>query len=552
MKVESDHEIARDSALEYYCVPGAGASTQTSQPDPLQSGETEACGRRQRFKTFWNPQDLVAQPSSRRLRGAVSTLLVVGLLAAPGLRAQTAEEFKQLKTLVEQMQKTIEAQNARIAEMEKDKAVKPTAAPVAGTNLEKTSPSIQTMEKVAAGEAVATQSPITYRGALNDQQEAASRPKDYTLDPKFQGFIPIPNTPALIKFNAKPHLDMTSDNKNAGNQNRFVPAVFPLKGATDYGGGEQFHVNANATQLRIDVRAPELGGDFRFYYQNDFFGSGSDTGDMKYRIQHLYGQLYGFKAGFTYSVWEDPDAWPDTVDYEGPNAVIFARRPVAQYTYAWNENWNTTFGVEKPDIFVDLNSGPNAGGSTLTPMPDLGFNTRFEKAGLGHVQVSALFRDLGARDALGDTHHAFGWGVNAGAGLDLSPCDSAQLLVVYGHGVGGLGNDAGFFNADAAFDAEGHFKALPYWSVAAGYTHKWNDQFRSTITYGYVNLDNTSGQDPTFYHLTHYASANIVWQLRKRLSVGLEGLYGFKEVHDGTDSGNHWRVQLGMVYSLFD
>jgi hypothetical protein len=507
-----------------------------------------------------------AGSSSSRVRGrrafnrgsakcALSGLLFAVILASP-VRAQPAEDFQKLKTMIEQMQRTIEAQNARIAELESNRTAHVTA-PVPATTprsdrLQANSPSIQTMEKVAAGEQIGHQSQVTYRGALNDQQEAASRPKDYTLDPTYQGFIPIPNTPALIKFNAKPHLDMTSDNSNAGNQNRFVPAVFPLRGAPDYGGGEQFHVNANATQLRLDVRAPELGGDFRFYYQNDFFGSGSDTGDMKYRIQHLYGQLYGFKAGFTYSVWEDPDAWPDTVDYEGPNAVIFARRPVAQYTVAWNENWNTTFGVEKPDIFVDLKSGPNAGGSTLTRVPDLGLNTRFEEKGFGHVQLSALFRDLGAKDAVGDNHHAFGWGVNVGAGLDLGPCDSAQLLAVYGHGVGGLGNDAGFFNADAAFDQAGHFEALPYWSVAAGYTHKWNDQFRSTITYGYVNLDNTSGQDPTFYHVTHYASANLVWQLRKRLSVGLEGLYGFKEVHDGTDSGNHWRVQLGMVYSLFD
>jgi hypothetical protein len=67
-----------------------------------------------------------------------------------------------------------------------------------------------------------------------------------------------------------------------------------------------------------------------------------------------------------------------------------------------------------------------------------------------------------------------------------------------------------------------------------------------------VHLSDTSGQDPTFYHITHYASANIIWQMRKRLSVGLEGLYGFKEVNDGQDSGNHFRVQLGMVYSLFD
>jgi hypothetical protein len=355
-----------------------------------------------------------------------------------------------------------------------------------------------------------------------------------------------------MKFNAKPHVDATSDNRNAGNQNRFVPAVFPLQGDPNFGGGEQFHMNANATQLRFDVRAPEMDGNFRFYYQNDFFGSGSDTGDMKYRVQHLYGQLYGFKAGFTYGVWEDPDSWPDTVDYEGPNAVIFSRRPVAQYTYAWNKNWNTTFGVEKPDIFVDLNSGPNPGTTMLTAMPDLGFNTRYEKEGLGHLQFSTMFRDIGAKDALGQDHHVFGWGVNLSANIDVTEKDYLQLLGVYGHGVGGMGNDTSFLNSDAAFKSTGELEALPYWSIATGFTHRWSDQFRSTVTYGYVNLDTSSGQVPTFYHFSHYASANLIWQLRKRLSVGLEGLYGFKEAANGVNSDDHWRIQLGMVYSLFD
>ena len=189
------------------------------------------------------------------------------MIAAPRLFAQSAEEFQQLKAMVEQMKQTIEAQNARIAEMEKKQTVS-SAAPsrdgagqtVAVTNrLEAKSPSIQLMERILAGEQVAPKSPVTYRQTLNDQQEAASRPKDYTLDPEFHGFIPIPNTPALIQFNAKPRLDMMVDNKEAGNDNRFVPAVFPLKGDPDYGGGGQFHANANGTQLRIDVRAPELG-----------------------------------------------------------------------------------------------------------------------------------------------------------------------------------------------------------------------------------------------------------------------------------------------------
>jgi hypothetical protein len=482
----------------------------------------------------------------------IKTIIVAVALVAAGsitTRAQ-ASDIDDLKAKMKAMEQTMEEMKQKIADLEKQKAQAP---PAAGTNaLQAASPSMQTMEKVAEGQSIGTQSPVTYRGALNDQQEAASRPKDFTLDPTYRGFIPIPNTPALIKFNAKPHLDMISDNMNAGNQNRFVPASFPLQGTTAYGGGEQFHMNANATQLRLDVRAPELGGDFRFYYQNDFFGSGSDTGDMKYRVQHIYGQFYGFKAGFTYGVWEDPDSWPDTVDYEGPNAVIFARRPVAQYTVAWNENWNTTFGVEKPDIYVDLNSGPNAGGNMLTPMPDLGFNTRYEKAGLGHLQFSTMFRDLGAKDDAGRVQHVFGWGVNLSAGIDLTKNDSMQLLGVYGEGVGGMGNDTSFLNSDAAFKADGSLEALPYWSAVVGFTHRWNEQFRSTVTYGYVNLDNASGQSATFYHTSQYASANIVWQLRKHLSIGLEGLYGIQDARNGMDSGNHWRVQLGMVYSLFD
>ena len=486
--------------------------------------------------------------SQTNLRLAWAAAIALSVLIAPVLRAQTTEEFKQLKALLEQMQKTIDAQNARIADLEKAKPAKPAAA-VPGVNAE-TSPSFRTVEKVAAGEQIGHQSPVTDRGALDDKQEAASRPKDFTLDPKYQGFIPIPNTPALIKFNAKPHLDVISDNANPGSKHRFAPALFPLKGDANYGGGEQANVSANATQLRLDVRAPEMNGNFRFYYQNDFFGS--DTADMRYRVQHIYGQLYGFKAGFTYGVWEDPDTWPDTVDYEGPNAVIFSRRPVAQYTYAWSDNWNTTFGLEKPDIFVDVNSGPNPGGSTLTRVPDLGFNTRFEKEGFGHLQFSTMFRDLGVKDGAGDSHHVLGWGVNLGAGIDVTKRDALQLLGVYGEGVGGMGNDASFLNSDAAFDANGNLEALAYWSAMVGFTHRWNEHFRSTVTYGYVNLDNASGQAATFYHTSHYASANLIWQLRKRLSVGLEGLYGIKEARNGVDSDDHWRVQLGMVYSLFD
>jgi hypothetical protein len=484
--------------------------------------------------------------SPRVLRLLLAAALA-GALALPAARAQSSEDFQQLKAMVEQMKQTIEAQNSRIAELEKTQSASAGALAV-----EKASPSQQTIQKVATGKPVGQTSPVANRGAMNDQQEAASRPKDFTLDSQYRGFFPIPNTAALIKINAKPHVDMTYDNMNAGNQNRFVPAVFPLEGSPNYGGDGQFHMNANASQIRVDVRAPEMEGNFRFYYQNDFFGSGSDTGYMKYRVQHLYGQLHGFKAGFTYGAWEDPDSWPDTVDYEGPNAVIFSRRPVAQYTQVVNDNWNITYGVEHPDVYVDVNSGPHAGGYQYTSLPDFAMNTRFEKAGFGHLQFSGTLRDLAARDAAGREQNVTGWGLNASAVLQLGDATTLQLLGVYGEGVGGMGNDTSFLNSDAAFNNRGDLEALPYWSMHVGLTQKWSKMVRSTFTYGYVNLDNSTGQAGTFYHASTYASANFIWQLRPKLSLGLEGLYGYMVAKNDLDSGDHYRFQVGMVYSLFD
>ena len=52
-----------------------------------------------------------------------------------------------------------------------------------------------------------------------------------------------------------------------------------------------------------------------------------------------------------------------------------------------------------------------------------------------------------------------------------------------------------------------------------------NDYLRSTVSYGYVHLDNQFSQEPDAYHQTHYASLNLVWKARKRLSIGFEALY---------------------------
>jgi hypothetical protein len=516
------------------------------------------------------------------------SLTLAFLISFAGLTSVRASEIDELKATIQSMQKSMEQMQSRITELEqenhrqrKQATASRTAPPPAAAVAPASAPTVvgesgSTQIVTIAPTAVTIEgrpSQIKDRPALDDQQEAAPRPNDLTLDPKYRGFVPIPNTPVLIKFNAKPRVDFTDDPHNTGNPDRFVTAQIPVDGDFNQGEGNQFNVNSKGSQLSLDVRAPELPGSPRFYYQNDFFGSGSGT--LNFRVRQLYGQIFNVVLGQTFSVFEDPDAWPDTVDYEGPNSAIFARRPLVRYQWQVAKNWQLNFGLEQPQSEVDTSFDPDA--QQVQHAPDGGLNVRWENSDYGHVQLGAIFRDIGVKGPIVGNQNTFGWGINlssslnlferqvksetvalapdknvvAGGQQDVKPIfDSLQTQVTYGQGLFRYFNDD-FQNNDAAFNSSGDLTAIPAFGAMIGYTHQWNEYLRSTASYGYVHLDNQFSQQPDAYHQTHYASLNLVWKARKRLSSGFEALYGHKEEKSGAD-GDAFRFQIGALYSIFD
>lgn len=491
------------------------------------------------------------------MKAAGLPIALSAVMLPASVSADEAAEIAELRASASQMQEMMKQMQAKIAELEKKQtntaavaAAAAASAPVKPRVPSSAAPEIIPPTNLA--EAMSTprykgnKSPVRHRKTMNDQQGAMSRPLDHTVDPEYRGFFAIPNTPAIIQLNAKPRIDMTYDSKNAGSKSRFIPAKFPLAGDPQAGGSGQFNTNANGTTLLADVRTPDQPGNFRFYYQNDFFGQ---EDKMEYRLNHVYGQYFGLKIGHTTSAWENGDIWPDTVDFEGPVSVIYARRAVAHYTHSYNENWNSTFGVEQPDFYVDLASGDDSA-IKQTRMPDFTFNTRWEDSKWGHVQASTILRDIGARRA-GEDQHVFGWGLNLGCNINATEKDSIQLLGVYGRGVGGMGNDTSFLSSDAGYTSEGDLEALPYWSLMGAWTHRWNEKYRSSLVLGHADLDAASGMDVDFYSHSNYGAINTIWQIRERWQMGAELLYGYKEAQSGRNSGDVFRFQVGMMYSLF-
>ena len=483
------------------------------------------------------------------MKAKILTTIPLTLALAAGAETMTPD---QLQSTVDQMQKTIQNLQEQLQELKQQQQMgaMPTNSTVLSTNQSVTiSPDTvvfsQTVTQINGHEAQ-----VTSRSTFNDQQEAAPRANDLTLDPKYRGFVPIPNTPAMIKFNAKPRVDFTSDNRNSGNADRFVTAQIPVDGQSSQGGGHQFNVNARGSSLRLDVRAPDFDGAPRFYYENDFFGSG---GGMAFRVKQLYGEYYNVTAGWTYSIFEDPDAWPDTVDFEGPNSMIFARQPTLRYLLQANEHLQFNFGVQQPASDIDTFNQTDV--TSVNHAPDGGLNMRWEDKKIGHVQLAAILRDVGANSPTLHNQDVFGWGLMGATSLNVFGKDSVQLQATYGEGYFHFANDnftySGFNGGDAAYDKNGNLKALPFFSAMAAYTHHWTESFRSTASFGWDDLDNSFSQGPLAYHKTLYASANVVYQLRKRLSIGIEGLYGKKETKSGAD-GDVFRVQMGIVWALFD
>src|SRR3954471_10912465 len=192
-----------------------------------------------------------------RTNNGPALLLLAALLPLTSVASVYGSELDDVKAAMRVMQENMAQMQKKIVELERENQKKPhtaTSKPAAH-GATTTAPANPPSYIDANGNQVVTIAPeavtieshaseVTKRDSMNDQQEAAPRPNDLTLDPKYRGFIPIPNTGVLVKFNAKPRVDFTDDPQNTGNPDRFVTAQIPVTGEFFKGGGNQFNVNS--------------------------------------------------------------------------------------------------------------------------------------------------------------------------------------------------------------------------------------------------------------------------------------------------------------------
>lgn len=467
----------------------------------------------------------------------LTAMLPVTVTAQSDPSSQGAQELrKQLDDLREQMNKL----QARLDELQGNKTpATPAAAAVAqeGT-IQTTQPLAQAPASQQVGEATATYN------EFSEDTVAAPRFDNVPLDPKYHGFFNLPGTQTLLKIGGYFKTDFIYDLKPGGNTDSFVPSSFPIPTVV---GVNNATVSIRPTRINLDFRVPTTKiGEVRFYVEADLFGTNSTTP----RLRHAYAQAANFLVGQTFSNFMDPDAFPDTLDFQGPNGMVSIRNPQLRYGFALSPSTTFYVSVEKPSSDVIFTT-PQFSAQPNAPSPDgtVRLRQEFER---GHFQVSGVFRSIAAFLPNGRTDSVTGWGVNVSGGVKTFGKDNIILAVASGHGISryiqdtsGLGIDA----EPATGPVTAHLQATPAVGVEAAYQHYWLKGLRSSAVYSYAAVNNTVLAAGTTYNHGTYTGTNLIWNPYGSLNVGAELLYGWTMEQNG-QKANDPRIQFSAKYSF--
>ena len=462
---------------------------------------------------------------------------VYGLAQSPDLN--------QLKSKLQQLEQSMQELKGQIANVEQ--AQKPPGAVTPPPSAAPTQPGQAPTVRLPV-ENYGDQTRLRQPASSND--EGAPRIENEPLDPELRGFFRLPGTSTLMKFGGFIKTDLLYDLNYAGTYyGAYVPSSFPSS-TTPH--SENATVSMRPTRFTWETRTGTLdggGSTVKSYFEFDFF-SNYDRNSI--RLRQFYGQYKNFLAGQAWSAFGDPDAFPDTLEFEGPPGIVAARNPQFRYTQPLSKSHSIGVSVEKSGTDTPFGT-PFGAPIGTSKFPDLIGFYRYENK-YGHMHAAALFRNVGGiipnTTVPNLSRHVAGMGASLSGTWGIGRTkDSLVFQGIIGKGISNYYNDNFGLGTDVGFAADGHLVATPTGSIQFGYTHGWTKMLRSTASYGYTRINNAATDPGTTYHVSNYATANLIVQPSIRYLFGLEYVYGSLERKDGFN----WiapRLQASMTYYI--
>jgi hypothetical protein len=320
----------------------------------------------------------------------------------------------------------------------------------------------------------------------------------------------------------------------------------------EFGTDGNFFFSVRQTRLGFKNYFKTPMGTLKTHFEFEMFGTGVDAGQTTIRLRHAYAELGKFGVGQYWSPFMDIDVFPNTVEYWGPNGMVFFRNVQVRYMPIQGEN-RLTIALERPGASAD--GGIYADRVELEsvrarfPVPDLSFEFR-KGLKIGYVELAGIARWMEWKDLdeIGEDYsgEALGWGINLSTNLNFTKNDVFRGQVVYGAGIENYMNDA---PVDVAIDGNNGV-AVPLLGVVAFLDHTWSKKFSSSLGWSMLDIMNTDGQSDDAFSLGHYAVGNLMYYPVENAMMGVELQYGTRENYKDDWNTDIFKVQFSFKYNF--
>ena len=121
----------------------------------------------------------------------------------------------------------------------------------------------------------------------------------------------------------------------------------------EFGKDNSFFAGVRQSRLGVRTTTPTSMGDLKTTFEFELFGTGVDEGQTTFRLRHAYGELGRIGAGQYWSVFMDPDVFPNSLEYWGPTGMVFFRNIQLRYMALKTDTQSVTIAIERPGASGD-------------------------------------------------------------------------------------------------------------------------------------------------------------------------------------------------------
>jgi len=320
-----------------------------------------------------------------------------------------------------------------------------------------------------------------------------------------------------------------------------LPSQIPVA-ASEQNFDLDYHVKES--RFNFDVETQVLGKNIHGFIEMDFLMS--KAGDEKVsnsfnpRLRHAYFEWDRLLIGQTWSTFMVVVV-PDEIDFAGAmDGLVFIRQPQVRYKAG---NW--WFAVENPETTITeyMESDPKVTDSEI--LPD--FIVRRNSGGdWGNWSISAIGRTLHKRDSVRNS--TIGFGITTGGKLKVGSRNDIRIVATYGQGLGRY-ISAGFLPG-ASRESIGTLKPINTVNGYIAYNHFWAQKLSSSFSIAAYNAFHDDSIVSSDINQSSYSlSGNLKWDPVPKLRLGVEYMYGHKELQGGMNGAFH-RIQLAAKYTF--